>query len=371
MRNRKSRMWLTIFVVLTVFPFTAIAVEWKGQEWRVNLNGSLRVSYNDDKIGTSCSKDNTCDLPSGTPDGKSNRYLSGNVSNIQLSGERMLRLGTKGIFKTEWGLDPTNSPEEATLFDLEQFLGLGGGFGMLRAGTINTPYMQTGIDMDPFQNDSLAARFFPEIQSGLHSLVGKGRGRATNALRYDSPISAQGLSAQMFMGFDESPDNDNSFGTGFSFRSEKISLFIQWYDNGESGKDEAYKVGGELKGGGVSLFGQYEFDQGLISLADNLSPVSDPTSSDITAEGNHTHGADTWHAGLNYMSGKFLFMGQYGERKNSKNGTSEEDGLAGWLVGLSLYLDKTFYIYTGYLQKDFNDGSDSDSRFTIGATLTF
>jgi predicted porin len=247
---------------------------------------------------------------------------------------------------------------------MDQYLGLQGGFGILRVGTMLTPYMETGIMMDPYRRDALAARFFPEIQSALHTGTAKGRGRTTNSIRFDSP-SARGAAAQFFYGIDQSDDNDNSFGTGLTFDSQYMSLFGQWYDNGESGKDEAWKLGGELKGGGASLFGQYEYDDGLISLAENLAPEDD------TVDANTTYGADVWHVGLKYTNGKVLFIGQYGERKDSKNGTVEKDGLTGWLAGLSIYLDKTFYFYTGYTEKDYNNDRKNDSRFTLGGTLTF
>ena len=107
-----------------------------------------------------------------------------------------------------------------------------------------------------------------------------------------------------------------------------MSLFAQWYDNNESGKDKAYKFGGEIKGGGAALFGQYEFDDGLISMADNLS--------DETVDSKTTYGADTWHAGLKYTNGKIMVVGQYGQREDSKNGALANDGLTGWLMGLSV-----------------------------------
>ena len=235
---------------------------------------------------------------------------------------------------------------------------------MIRVGTMLTPYMQTGIMLDPYRRDALGARFFPQIQSGLHTGTGKGRGRTTNTIRFDSP-PARGVAAQIFYGIDQSSDNDSSFGTGLTFDSEYMSLFGQWYDNGESGKDSAYKFGGEIKASGASLFGQYEFDDGLISMADNLGPDG------ATVDSNKTHGADTWHAGLKYTNGKILVIGQYGQRKDSKNGAISDDGLTGWLAGLSIYLDDTFYIYTGYTQRIYDNDRGTDSRITLGGTLTF
>ncbi len=362
MQYLKIRQWFAILALIFWCPLNSLAVEWKGDNWNVNLNGALRVSYNDDDIGT--------EIETETDTKKSNKYLSGNRSHFQFTGSRTLKMGINGVFKTEWGLDPTDTGKTAdgekddlSLTDMDQYLGLEGGFGMLRVGTMMTPYMQTGIMMDPYRRDALAARFFPQIQSGLHTGTAKGRGRTTNSIRYDSPISGQGMAAQFFYGIDESPDNDNSFGTGFTFNSQYMSLFAQWYDNNESGKDKAYKIGGEIKGGGAALFGQYEYDDGLISMADNLS--------DATVDTNTTYGADTWHAGLKYTNGKILVIGQYGQREDSKNGKNLNDGLTGWLMGMSVYLGDTFYLYTGYAQKDFNNDSGSDSRFTLGGTLTF
>jgi predicted porin len=364
MHYLKSWQWFAILTLILVYPLNSLAVEWKGNNWSVNMNGALRVSYNDDKIGTEI------------PDQKeSNKYLSGNISHIQFTGSRAFSMGINGIFKTEWGLDPTDtsagdgtSPEKdkekLSLTDMDQYLGLEGGFGLLRVGTMMTPYMQTGITMDPYERDALAARFFPQIQSALHTGTAKGRGRTTNSIRFDSP-PARGIAAQFFYGIDESGDNDNSFGTGLTFESQYMTLFAQWYDNNESGKDEAYKFGGEIKGGGTSLFGQYEFDDGLISMAENLVPAG------TGVDDNTTYGADVWHAGLKYTNGKFLIIGQYGQRKDSKNGALDNDGLTGWLMGLSVYLDPTVYLYTGYAQREYNDDRNDDSRFTIGATLTF
>lgn len=364
MRYSGCRLWVVILTLLFLYPLESLAVEWKGNNWSVNMNGALRVSYNDDDIGTEVPDKN-----------ESNKYLSGNKSHIQFTGSRTLSMGINGIFKTEWGLDPTDTSDEdgtspekdkekLSLTDMDQYLGLEGSFGLLRVGTMMTPYMQTGIMMDPYQRDSLGARFFPKIQSALQTGTAKGRGRTTNSIRYDSP-PAQGTAAQFFYGIDENGDNDNSFGTGITYESKYMSLFAQWYDNNESGKDEAYKFGGELKGGGVSLFGQYEFDDGLISMAENLAPAG------TGVDDNITYGADVWHAGLKYTNGKFLIIGQYGQRKDSKNGALDDDGLTGWLMGLSVYLDTTFYLYTGYAQREYNDDRDDDSRFSLGATLTF
>ena len=184
MQYLKIWQWFAILALIFLYPLNSLAVEWKGDNWNVNLNGALRVSYNNDDIDTE------------TDTKKSNKYLSGNISHFQFTGSRTLKMGINGIFKTEWGLNPTDTgktvdgeKDKSSLTDMDQYLGLEGGFGMLRVGTMLTPYMQTGIMMDPYRRDALAARFFPQIQSSLHTGTAKGRGRTTNSIRYDSPIS--------------------------------------------------------------------------------------------------------------------------------------------------------------------------------------
>jgi predicted porin len=124
------------------------------------------------------------------------------------------------------------------------------------------------------------------------------------------------------------------------------------------------------------IFGQYEIDKGLISLAENLSSLGSDTvntaDGDNTYENNRTTGADVWYLGLMYSSRNIRLVYEYGERKDSSNGLVDEDGHTGWILGVSVPLDKNFYIYAGYLEKSYHAGGrDKDTRYTLGATLIF
>ena len=280
------------------------------------------------------------------------------------------------VFKTEWRIDMPEGDDETILSNYEQYLGLDGTWGLFRAGTIETPYMQTGNMLDPFSSDALSTRFFVDIQSALHHNTGKGRGRATNTLRYDSPISKSGVTAQLFTAIDSGNDSDNAFGGGFIYTSQSMTLFLQYYDNNEAGDDEATKFGAKFGSETFSLFGQYEFDKGLISLSEGLSSLStddvNTADGDNTFEDNETTGADVWFLGASYKTGKITLLYEYGERKNSDNGRVDKDGHTGWVLGLSLHLDKYVYCYLGYLEKEFNDDDKGkDSRYTLGVSMLF
>jgi len=351
----------------------AQGIEWKGRDWSIALNGALRVSYNRDDCGGDCiSGRQATEAGAANEDGT---YLSGNVSHIAIQGARDTTAGIKAVFRSEWGLDPSDRHREDSLTDLEQFIGLDGGFGLLRAGTLETPYMQSGNLLDPFYRDAAAARFFVDIQSALHHSTGKGRGRATNSIRYDAPTSLKGLDVSLFVSLDETDDNDHAYGGGVAYRSQNWFVFAQYYDNGEPGDDEAYKVGAKISSPGYSLFGQYEFDNGLISLSENIAAVEpeglNTAENDLTDEDNETTGADLWLVGLTLGTRKIMVIGQYGEREDADDARFSRSGHKSWLVGARFELDAAFYLYTGYLEKKYNSDVDKDKRFTVGATLMF
>lgn len=352
-------------------PMSAHAFSWENGDYKINLRGSLRLSVNhDDCEATGCP---TPQRPDVKLTDQSDTYMSGNFSHIQVDGSKKFGNGMTGVFKSEWKFDPTVSGDSDSFTDFEQYLGVKGGFGMVRAGTILTPYMQSGVKLDPFRRDALAGRFFIDIYSALHHTNGKGRGRSTNTIRYDSPKFLEAISAQLFLGIDGTSENDesqddHSFGGGAIYNKGPAYAFVQYYNNGEPGDDVAYKLGGSYKFGSATIHAQYEIDGGLISLSEGLVPGVSPKG-DLNFEGNTVDGADVWLIGANYKWDKALLIAQYGQRKDS---SAAEDGHGSWIVGASYHLDKDFYLYTGYLSKDHNaNARGTDSRVTAGGTYIF
>lgn len=357
-------------------PWIAQAAEINGGDWLVQINGALGVSYNQEDCGSACRDAWHREEPEPAPQDESDAYLAGDISRISVSGARRMDSGVKALFMTEWRVDTPETDDQEMFHNYQQYMGLDGPFGLIRAGVVETPYMQTGNMIDPFSDDALSTRFFVDIQSALHHTNGKGRGRATHTVRYDSVVSTNGFGVQAFYSVDNSEDSHNGYGAGLTYTSQGMKLFAQYYDNGEPGDDEAYKLGGTLGSERFMLFGQYEFDKGLISLVENLSPPgaggAATTDGDVTAEKNRTTGADVWVLGAAYSAGRVQLVYEYGERKDSSNGAVSRDGHTGWILGAKLRLDKHFYFYTGYLKKSYNQsGRDDDTRLTVGATLTF
>ncbi len=372
--KRNAGFWLIMIIFFN--PFVCRAAEINAGDWRLNVGGALRISYNNEDCDGDCHDIWRTTDTQTTAYKDSNTYLTGDISEVSISGSRQMDTGMKAIFKTEWRIDTPQGDDDTILSDHEQYLGVDAPWGLARAGTIETPYMQTGKMLDPFSSDALSTRFFVDIQSALHHNTGKGRGRATNTLRYDSPISKNGVTSQLFMTIDNSDNSDNAFGGGLIYTSETTTLFLQYYDNGESGDDEAAKFGAKVGSDTFSVFGQYEYDKGLISLSEDLSSLStdegNTANGDNTFAGNKTTGADVWFLGASYRTGKVTLLYEYGKRKDSDKGKMNKDGHTGWVIGMSLHLDKYLYCYLGYLEKDFNtNDKHKDTRYTFGVTLTF
>ncbi len=372
--GRNAILWLTLVVLFS--PFVCHAAEINAGDWMLNIGGALRISYNQEDCDDDCQDIWRTTDTNTTAYEDSDKYLTGDISHIFISGSRQMGSGMSAVFKTEWRIDTPEGDDDTILSSYDQYLGINSNWGLFRGGTMETPYMQTGNTLDPFSSDALSTRFFVDIQSALHHNTGKGRGRSTNTLRYDSPISKSGITSQLFTSIDNTENTDPAFGGGLMYTSQNMSLFLQYYDNGQSGDDEAVKFGGKIGSDAFSIFGQYEYDKGLISLSEGISSLNtdgvNTADDDNTFKNNKTTGADVWFLGASYTSGKIMLLYEYGRRKDSNKGLKNEDGHTAWVLGMSVRFDKYVYCYLGYLEKDYNDpDKDKDTRYTVGATLEF
>jgi hypothetical protein len=397
-KNNKTITGLAAASLLAL-PLAGESVTWDAGDLKVNFHGSLRPSINADDCSSPC-KGGWRGGPAGESlAGKKSTYMTSNFSHFQFDGTYKLNEKNSAVFKLEWKIDAsealstststttatddngdtvtvtTTHTTSNTLVDFEQYLGLKGGYGMFRFGTILTPYMQSGVKLDPFRRDSIAGRFFVDIYSALHHNTGFGRGRATNTIRYDSPKFFGGLAVQGFYTLDETSNDNHGYGGGVTYDSKMFYGFLQYYDANRNGKSDATKVGGKVKfGKSGSIFGQYESDGGLISLSEGLAGV--PTIGDLQnyTTDNNVDGADVYVLGGTFNINKFELIGQVGERSDSSKVTSsaDADGHTGYLVGAAYRQTKQLYYYGGYLVKDFNRTSlDKDERVTVGTTFTW
>jgi predicted porin len=358
----------------------------------VTLYGEAKLSINGDNNVPGAVTQN-----SGPDLGQNNVYMASNQSKFGIKGSEDLGNGLKAIFQFAWELDPTETKypgQNNTLVDQDQFVGLEGNFGRMVFGSVATSYKGSGKAIDPLYETSLQDRDFPGIQSQLQRGSGKYGGRETNTVQYESP-SFMGLSLVAQSGLDETSHNNNSYGAGLHYNNGPFLAFYD-YINGnlpqadnaieqpQSVKQAAQKLGGRWTFGQYALFGQYEFDNGLITQSrvydssyGRFAPFlpSGPlgSSSAPTVTGD---GGNTWFAGASAKFGNTLLVLEYGQALQTK-GHSIATGAdfklpssSGWVVGARQYLSKRTDVYAGWTSYDPNQG-DTENRWTIGIDHKF
>jgi predicted porin len=222
------------------------------------------------------------------------------------------------------------SSGSSAITDRDQWVGLAGGFGQVRIGTISTLYKSHGAMIDPLYRTSLQGRD-AGLQSGLHNGAGEElQGRATNTIRWDSAdYSGFKLGATYTVDSSKSDGEDKDpYGVGASYQNGGLLAFADYMNNQQTGmaKKTAWKLGGKYDMGMFSVMGQYErFDDSLIWNDDER----------------------VWHVagGVNGLLGMNIYVG-YGQGKNEDNG----QGYFAWTLAVTHDFSKLTSIYTGYTE---------------------
>jgi predicted porin len=323
--------------------------------------------------------------------GKSNTHMDSNQSKFGFKGSEDLGNGLKAIFNFAWELDPTETKSGSssnTLADQDQWVGLQSSFGRMTFGSMATSYKASGKAVDPLYETALQAREFPGFESELHRGSGKFGGRQTNTVMYETP-SFMGLHLIGHTGLDETNADNHSYGGGVHYSNGPFLAFYDYLngnlpqvDNAvglpQSVKQTAQKVGGKVTLGQYALFGQYEFDQGLITQA----RYADSHFGRFPAEGNAAapvatgDGGDTWFVGGSAKFGNTMLVLEYGQAMKTEGhvfATGDTFTLPksqGWVFGARHWLSKRTDVYAGY--SNFNpDQGDSQDRFTVGIDHAF
>jgi predicted porin len=300
--------------------------------------------------------------------GNNNTQLVCNDCAIGVKGSEDLGNGLKALFKLEFEY---NINESTGLTGRDQWLGLGGDFGKLQAGTMSTVYKEYGKAVDPFYETVLQGKNIG-LQSHLHSGKGdQGQGRSTNTIGYFSPEwNGLGLDATYTIQPDStSPRGDNPYSAGVKYENGGLFAAVAYLNNGAGGDDSATQVSASYTFDNFGIFGQYEFDGGLIT--------DDRTST--LGQNNSGDGADVWFVGADYTMGNNTLYAGYGQGDNAKttdstiavppaaNKNVSKPQYKAWeIVGKHSFSKRTF-AYLGYAGVD-QDSSDVDTlgQYTLG-----
>jgi len=308
--------------------------------------------------------------------GDSNTQLVCNDCEVGVKGSEDLGNGLKALFKLAYEYDINNS---TGLTGRDQWLGLGGVFGKLQAGTMSTVYKDYGKAVDPIYETVLQGKNIG-LQSHLHSGKGdQGQGRSTNTIGYYSPSwNGLELDATYVIRPDSEypPAHDNPYSAGVKYENGGLFAGVAYLNNGAGSDDSATQVSASYTFNNFGIYGQYEFDGGLVT--------DDRTGS--LGQNNSGDGADVWFVGADYTMGNNMIYAAYGQGDNAKtnvvstvanptpppttinvvNSVSKEQYKAWEIVGKHSFSKRTF-AYLGYVGVD-PDSSDVDTlaQYTLG-----
>ena len=190
------------------------------------------------------------------------------TSAIGFKGSEDLGGGMKAIYKMEFqvdvmnrcsakstavtttvtaGLVATNTVTTSgcnAITDRDQWLGIKGGMGTVKIGTMSSNYKQKGGKIDPFYRTPVQARSVGQ-QSNLHSGASITRGRLTNAIQYASPKMG---GMQLIANTTISGSADEAIGFGLRYKTKTVDAWFDAFTPGAANADTATKVGVKFTG---------------------------------------------------------------------------------------------------------------------------
>jgi predicted porin len=275
---------------------------------------------------------------------------------IGFKGSEDLGNGLKAIFKLDFQYDIFErnraSDGNDSLFDRDQWVGLKGGFGQVRAGTISTVYKSHGAMIDPLYRTALQGRDHG-LQSNFHTGANEeGRGRATNTVRWDSAnFNGLKLGAHYTLDTGKTPEDDNPFGIGASYSNGGILAFADYLTTDGSvatGNDiDAWKLGGKYSMDNIAVMGQYE-----------------------DADRN---GAETqhWHIAGTFTMGNNMIYAGYGNAETENTAGATTRDIDAWTIALMHSMSKRTKAYVGYNNQEDDVTNSEYDEFSVGIKHKF
>jgi predicted porin len=297
---------------------------------------------------------------------------------IGFKGSEDLGNGLKVIFKLDFQYD-IFSRQTSSLLDRDQWLGLSGNFGQVRAGSISTSYKSHGAMIDPLYRTAAQGRAMG-LQSYLHANAGEdGQGRADHTVRWDSPNwNGFKVIAHYTLDSDENDGNttllnvngeedDDAYGIGGQYTNGGILVFADYLTNDSddvnnpNGDLSAWKVGGKYTLNNFAVMGQYED----IEAQFNTSQFTGGPVLGINDSGKQS--TEQWHlAGTYTMGNNMVYLGYGVAETDDVFNTLPADSVEQTAITLAgtHSLSKRTTIYAAYSM------IEQDNDFLIDAALT-
>ena len=304
------------------------------------------------------------------PNAKNELQMSSNTSAVGVKGSEDLGDGLKAIYKVEFQIDLLGGPDTTPDSDLnsgsgaltgrDQFVGLKGGMGTIKFGTMSSNYKQMGGKVDPLYRTPLEGRGFLGTQSDLHKGRGINRGRQTNTVQYTSPKMG-GISLVANTTISGSSDETNGIGVRWS--NKAFLVYGDWIDGQIVGASvtctlpacdtgSAVKVGGKFSAKAFSVALQYEALDGSTNLgAEDVSYI--------------------FAAGTFNINKNNAVMLTYGMTDVDEMSGDPSDDSAGIAVAYNHKMSKMTNVYLGYGALDHDVANSDESMITAGIKKKF
>lgn len=283
--------------------------------------------------------------------GKDDTNFTCTTCSIGFKGSEDLGNGLKAIFKLDFEFDTINRNSNGAITDRDQWVGLAGGFGKVRIGTISTVYKSHGAMIDPLYRTALQGREHG-LQSSFHTGAGEElQGRATNTVRWDSAdFNGIKVGAHYTLDSNESTEDENPYGIGGSYENGGILVFADWMDNAQSGVNESsvWKVGGKYSMNDFAVMGQYEDEE----------------------YGNNGGEYRVWHIAGSYTMGNNMIYAGFGNTEDETNSGNVEDTDA-WTIALMHSMSKRTKAYVGYNNQEDDVTNSEYDEFSVGIKHKF
>jgi predicted porin len=273
---------------------------------------------------------------------------------VGFKGSEDLGNGLKAIFKLDFEFDTINRNSNGSITDRDQWVGLAGGFGKVRIGSISTVYKSHGAMIDPLYRTALQGRTHG-LQSSLHSGAGEEiEGRADNTVRWDSvDFNGVQVGAHYTLDSDETDgEDDNPYGIGASYSNGGILGFVDYVTTDGSvattNDESAWKIGGMYSMNDFAVMAQYE-----------------------DGESNNAESTQ-WHVGGSYTMGNNKIYAAYGNSEDENAAGTTIADVDAWTIALIHSMSKRTSAYVGYnnQEDDLTGGIDRD-EFALGVKHKF
>ncbi len=280
---------------------------------------------------------------------------------VGFKGSEDLGNGLKAIFKIDFQYDIINrnraSDGTNSILDRDQWLGLAGGFGQVRIGTISTVYKSHGAMIDPLYRTFLQGRDHG-LQSILPQWCRRRTGRSCDQHRALGQCQLQrlqggcslhaGLAQRLTVRTTTRSVSAAATRTAASWCLPTTSPTTASATAPNRQISHAWKVGGKYSLNNFAVMGQYEDGE------------------DDTGAGEE---GTLWHIAGTYTMGNNTIYAGYGQATDEATGVPDVDTDA-WTIAGMHNMSKRTMVYLGYNKEDEDNGPEVDT-FSLGVKHKF